>query len=204
MTQKVIYEQLGPGSPAPPISKDTPPDCNTCQYFEETFAPGGAYDTDADARVAYFTLFVPFARTAKAKDLWNRCWANFKCPPPAKECKVQAACENTPWFIEGGAQQLLNKDGLFRWHIYFRLGRRIKCVTDGDGKDVEPKIPEFPIEQGSRPQETSQPFAPDGGSIIAPKPIAEQIATRQPAILRATAAKTVKRPAAARRPKGRR
>ncbi len=142
MVERIFFEQQGPGAPIPPPSALTPPNCNVCQYTEWTGIIPGWFDSMRDAAVAYQILFVRFARAEVARGLWTDCWKAFECPPAGKNCNIRAACENTPWFIEGGAQSGPDPaDGAVRWQLYFRLGRRIKCVNDGPGTDVVPEIP---------------------------------------------------------------
>jgi hypothetical protein len=141
----IPYEQQG--AKPPPPSADTPQDCDTCQYFEEPVTIDPGWDTERDARLFYFTSFVPFLRTDIAKKIWSDEWQKFKCPPPGKDCKIREACENKPWYLEGGSfawPDPKDKDKFGRWFIYFKLGRRIKCVKSGKDEDVTPEIPGIP------------------------------------------------------------
>ena len=131
--------------------KNTPPDCDACQYTEGATHLEKYWDTihDADA-------FFQTQRDLALSLLWKSLWDNFHCPPEGKKCGVRKSCSNKPDFVAAWAELVKAPDTNWRWRISVAMGRRIQCVDEGDGKDDKPVFPK--IDPPKDP--TAQPQAP--------------------------------------------
>lgn len=128
---------------------DTPKKCNDCQYTETTVNFPGWWDTVHDASNIYNIL-----RVAVMGEAWAKLWNSFTCPPPGEECNVHEACSPKPAYIEGFAVLAKAPDTNMRWRVSMTLGRKIKCVGTGAGKDVPLEPPKEPTkpEDGEAPK----------------------------------------------------
>jgi hypothetical protein len=143
-----IFDQSGKREPDP---KSSSKECDQCQYTEGSLPFPGYWDSVHDAQSIYSIL-----REAVIKELWAKLWKEFKCDPPSdKDCKVRESCSAAPAYLEGGAVLGKAPDGNIRWQVYVLVGRKIRCIKEGTGKDDEPKIP-----PAKKPEEPPPPKKP--------------------------------------------
>lgn len=134
MTAVVYFTQ----GTRPTDARNSTSECDKCVPTLKSLQKGYAFDSEADARVAWLAGLGQSLMPTAFRKLWDLCFTNFKCTN--NHCKAKQACSDQPIWLWAGAVTVSTPRGV-QWAYAFELAREIKCVEKGKGEDLVPRLP---------------------------------------------------------------